>query len=43
MPAMARTSERHRRHRGKNFALMAVLLALAGMFYMITMARLGGG
>ena len=43
MLAMTRISERHRRQRGKNFALLAVLLALVGMFYMITVARMGGG
>ena len=40
---MKRDSERYRRQRAKNFALLAVLLALVGMFYMITLARLGGG
>ena len=40
---MRRHGERHRRQRGKNFALLAVLLALVGIFYMVTLARLGGG
>ncbi len=43
MLAMRRNSERHRRQRGKNFALLAVLLALVGIFYLITLARMGGG
>ncbi len=43
MLAMKPHSERHRRQRGKNIALLVVLLALVGMFYMITVARMGGG
>ncbi len=40
---MKRLSERHRRQRGKNIALLVVLLALVGMFYAVTLVRMGGG
>jgi hypothetical protein len=43
MLAMGRGSERHRRQRGKNIALLVVLLALVGIFYVLTLVRMGGG
>jgi hypothetical protein len=42
MLAMKRHSERHQRQRGKNIALLVVLLALVGIFYAVTVVRLGG-
>ncbi len=36
-------SERHRRQRGNNIALLVVLLALVGIFYAVTLVRMGGG
>lgn len=35
-------SEMHRRQRGKNLALLAVLLGLCVLFYVITIVRGGG-
>ena len=35
--------ERKRRMRGRNRALLAVLLALVALFYAITIVRIGGG
>jgi len=35
--------ERERRMRGRNRALLAVLLGLVALFYAITIVRLGGG
>jgi hypothetical protein len=35
-------SERHRRQRGKNLALLAVLAGMAVLFYLITLVRMGG-
>jgi hypothetical protein len=43
MLAMKPHSERHRRQRGKNIALLVVLLALVGIFYAVTLVRMGGG
>ncbi len=43
MPAMKQLSDRHRRQRGKNIALLVVLLALVGIFYAVTLVRMGGG
>ncbi len=40
---MKRLSERHRRQRGKNIALLVVLLALVGIFYAVTLVRMGSG
>ena len=39
---MKRLSERHRQQRGKNRALLAVLLGLVALFYVITLIRMGG-
>ena len=39
---MKRHSDRHQRQRGKNIALLVVLLALVGIFYAVTVVRLGG-
>ena len=36
-------SERERAMRARNRALAAVLVALAALFYVIAMVRLGGG
>ncbi|WP_272874692.1 hypothetical protein [Roseomonas haemaphysalidis] len=33
----------HRRRRGRNYAMLAALLALVALFYMIAMARLTVG
>lgn len=41
--AMARYSERHRRRRARNFALLAVLLGLVALFYVMSIVRMGGG
>jgi hypothetical protein len=35
--------ERERRMRGRNRALLALLLALVALFYVITLVRIGGG
>ena len=35
--------ERERRMRGRNRALLAVLLALVALFYAITIVRISGG
>ena len=35
-------SDRHRRQRGKNLAMLAVLFALVVLFYVVTMVRMGG-
>ncbi len=43
MLAMRPHSERHQRQRGKNIALLVVLLALVGIFYAVTLVRMGGG
>ncbi len=40
---MKEHSEQHRRQRGKNIALLVVLLALVGIFYVVTLIRMGGG
>ena len=39
-PAM---DERERRMRGRNRALLVVLLSLVVLFYVITLVRIGGG
>ena len=36
-------NERERRMRGRNRALLALLLALVALFYVITLVRIGGG
>jgi hypothetical protein len=38
-----KASEVHRRLRGRNFAIFAVLLALVILFYVMTIVRMGGG
>ncbi len=35
-------SDMHRRQRPKNLALLAALLGLAGLFYLITLVKMGG-
>ena len=35
-------NERRRRLRGRNLATLVVLLALVALFYVITLARMGG-
>ena len=40
---MRQISEQHRRQRGKNVALLLVLLGLVALFYAITIVRVGGG
>jgi predicted anti-sigma-YlaC factor YlaD len=35
-------SKRHRQQRGKNYALLAVLLAIIVLFYVLTLVRMGG-
>ena len=37
------TNERERRMRGRNRALLALLLALVALFYIVTLVRIGGG
>jgi hypothetical protein len=37
------TTERERRMRARNRALLALLLALVALFYGVTLVRLGGG
>ncbi len=39
---MKELGDRHRRQRGKNIALLVVLLALVGIFYVVTLVRMGG-
>ena len=39
---MATYSERHRRQRTRNFALLAVLLSLVVLFYIMSIVRMGG-
>ena len=39
---MRQHSEQHRRRRGKNIALLAVLLGMVALFYVITVVRMGG-
>lgn len=36
-------TERRRRLRGRNLATLAALAGLAGLFYAITLVRMGGG
>ena len=40
---MRQHSQRHQRQRGKNIAVLVVLLALVGIFYAVTLVRMGGG
>jgi hypothetical protein len=42
MLAMKPLSDRHQRQRRKNIALGVVLLALVGIFYAVTLVRMGG-
>ncbi|WP_170920733.1 hypothetical protein [Enhydrobacter aerosaccus] len=35
-------SDMHRRQRGKNLFMFTVLLALAAVFFVLTMVRMGG-
>ncbi|MBS0520013.1 MAG: hypothetical protein JSR90_15070 [Proteobacteria bacterium] len=35
-------SDMHRRQRGKNLFMLGVLLAIAVVFFMLTMVRMGG-
>jgi hypothetical protein len=37
------TTERERRMRARNRALLALLLGLVGLFYVVTLVRLSGG
>jgi len=37
------TNERERRMRGRNRALLALLLGLVALFYVITIVRISGG
>ena len=39
---MRPTDEQRRRQRSRNIVLMVVLLALVGLFYVITMVRISG-
>jgi hypothetical protein len=43
LTAGAVVDERERRMRGRNRALLAVLLALVALFYVVTIVRIGGG
>ena len=40
---MKHPSDRHRRQRVKNFALVAVLFGLVVLFYFISIAKMTGG
>ena len=40
--ASRRLSEQHRRNRGRNLALLAVLAGLVVLFYVVTLVRMGG-
>jgi hypothetical protein len=42
MNRIAAMDDGHKRQRGKNLALLGVLLALIALLYFVTMARLGG-
>ncbi len=42
MDVARRHSEQHRRQRGKNLALLAVLGGLVVLFYFVTIVRMGG-
>jgi len=35
-------SEQHKRNRGRNLALLGVLLGLVVLFYVLTLVRMGG-
>jgi hypothetical protein len=37
----AQVSDRHRRQRGRNWALLGVLAALVVLFYLLTIVRFG--
>ena len=37
------TNERERRMRGRNRALLALLLGLVALFYVVTLVRISGG
>jgi len=39
---MRQTDEQRRRQKNRNIALLVVLLALVGLFYLVTIARIGG-
>ena len=39
---MVKFSERHRRLRRRNLALLAVLLGLVALFYVMSIVRMGG-
>jgi hypothetical protein len=43
LTAGAVVDERERRMRGRNRALLALLLALVALFYVVTIVRIGGG
>ena len=36
-------SEQHKRRRVRNIALLAILLGLVGLFYVMSIVRMGGG
>lgn len=40
---MPGTSDRNKRQRGKNVALLAVLVALVALLYVVTIVRMGNG
>ena len=39
---MKHPTQRHKRQWSKNFALLAILFGLVGLFYLITIVRMGG-
>ncbi len=43
MTAKKTPSDMHRKRRGRNIALAAVIFALAGLFYVISIVRMSGG
>jgi uncharacterized Tic20 family protein len=43
MTAMDAERDRERARRARNWALLAVLVALVALFYAITIVRMGGG
>lgn len=41
-PERRKRSEMHRRQRGKNIAVMLLLVGMVALFYVLTIVRMGG-